>query len=125
VKTVLLVDNDPDLLRVFADVLAAPGHVVLTTTSATEALRILATRPVHLLITEVKMPGLSGFELVRRAKTMHPNIHVVYMSDLLAQTDEDGAAARDKLARKPVRLDDLLKLIDRELGHSENGDVPC
>jgi CheY-like chemotaxis protein len=45
-----------------------------------EAVRILAGRWVDLLIADIKMPGLDGFELARQAKLMRPNLYVIYLS---------------------------------------------
>ncbi len=73
-------------------VLTEPDYTVLTASDGYEAVRVLADRSVDLLIADVKMPGLSGFELARQAKLMRPT-----------------------LLRKPVRAVDLLELVACEM----------
>lgn len=78
--TILLVDDESELRDVLVTILAEPGHTVLMASDGYEALRILVERRVDLLITDVKMPGISGFELARQAKLMRPDLHILYIS---------------------------------------------
>lgn len=55
-------------------------YTVLTASTGYEALRVLVERWLDLLITDVVMPGISGFELARQAKLMRPHLHVIYLS---------------------------------------------
>ena len=60
-ETILLVDDDPEVLGVAAEILRAEGYAVLSTRDPREALRIARTRaePLHLLLTDVVMPLMS------------------------------------------------------------------
>src|SRR5437870_13544703 len=79
-ETILFVDDDPDIREIVAEALAAPGHGVLTASDGYDAIRILADNWISILITDVNMPGINGFELARQARVMRPNIHVIYFS---------------------------------------------
>lgn len=114
--TILVVDDEPALRDIIAAVLSEPGHTVLTASDGYEALRILAERPVNLLITDIVMPGLSGFQLARQAKLMRRSLHVIYIS--AHQRDDKKAAGPTYglLIHKPFRARDLVRQVNRELG---------
>lgn len=114
-RTILLVDDDLELRDVVVAILAEPGYTVLTASDGYEALRILVDRSVDLMITDVKMPGISGFELARQAKLMRPNLHVIYVSGHTSTTDRKGPTY-GVLMHKPVRAGELLEVIEREMG---------
>jgi CheY-like chemotaxis protein len=66
--TILVVDDDPDLLRAYACVLQDEGYRVLTAQSGTDALILARKERIDLLITDVVMPVMDGFELIQRLK---------------------------------------------------------
>ena len=70
-ETILLVDDDPEVLSLAADILRAAGYTVLSTRDPREALRISRTRtgPIHLLLTDVVMPLMSGRQLAEELRT--------------------------------------------------------
>jgi DNA-binding response OmpR family regulator len=103
------------LRDVVVAILAAPGYTVLTASDGYEALRILVDRSVDLMITDVKMPGISGFELARQAKLMRPNLHVIYISGQASGPDRKGPTY-GVVIHKPVRARELLEIIEREMG---------
>jgi DNA-binding response OmpR family regulator len=113
-QTILLVDDDLELRDVVAAILTEPGYTVLTASDGYEALRILVDRSVDLMITDVKMPGISGFELARQAKLMRPNLHVIYVSGQTSGPDRKGPTY-GVLMHKPVRAGELLEVIQREM----------
>jgi DNA-binding response OmpR family regulator len=114
--TILLVDDDLDLREVVAAILSEPGYTVLTASDGYEALRVLVDRVVDLMITDVQMPGISGFELARQAKLMRPRLHVIYLSGRASRPDGMGPTY-GALVRKPVRAGELLAIVGREIGH--------
>ncbi len=79
-ETILFVDDDPELRAIAATALAAPGRAILTASDGYEAIRILADHWVSLLITDIKMPDINGFELARQARVMRPNINGAHCS---------------------------------------------
>jgi CheY-like chemotaxis protein len=85
----LVVDDDELVRRMMQRVLEAEGHTVSVAASGTDALHALAaSRDTTVLVTDVSMPGMSGPELVERARGLAPGIRVLYVS---AFPDGDGA----------------------------------
>ncbi len=93
-ETVLVVEDEADILRLTARALRAQGYVVLTASGPEEALRILDVHaePVHLLLSDVMMPVMSGPDLAREVSKQRPNIRVLFMSgfsaDLIARSGQ-------------------------------------
>jgi signal transduction histidine kinase/CheY-like chemotaxis protein len=81
-ETVLVVEDEPAVLSLSCRALEAQGYVVLSATDAEAAERIVERHggTIHLLLTDVVMPGLSGRELADRLAAKRPGIRVLYMS---------------------------------------------
>ncbi len=80
-ETVLIVEDDPQIRSIARRVLADHGYEALVAATGEEALHVLgaATR-VHLLVSDVVLPGLSGQELLARARALHPHLLTMLMS---------------------------------------------
>ena len=65
---VLAVDDEPDALRLLSDVLHAAGAQVTTATSAAMALELIASASPHVMVADIGMPGMDGYELIRRVR---------------------------------------------------------
>jgi DNA-binding response OmpR family regulator len=109
-ETILFVDDDPELRAIVAATLTKPGYAVVTASDAYEAVRILAYNRVSLLITDIKMPGINGFELARQARALRPNIQIIYLSGYPIDNPHGGA-----ILKKPLRMGDLLAEISGRL----------
>src|SRR5207344_1001495 len=81
-ETILLAEDEPAVRKLVRDALEQLGYTVLTAADGYEAMRILEVHPgaVHLLLTDVIMPLMSGPELVKRVRSVKPATKVVYMS---------------------------------------------
>jgi signal transduction histidine kinase/ActR/RegA family two-component response regulator len=81
-ETVLLVEDDQGVRNVAREFLKMKGYSVLEARNATEALRIVReyAERIHLMLTDVVMPGLKGEELVERVTSMRPEVKVLFMS---------------------------------------------
>jgi two-component system cell cycle sensor histidine kinase/response regulator CckA len=81
-KTILVVDDDPEVLALAADILRAAGYAVLSTGDPREALHLARTRaePLHLLLTDVRMPLLGGRKLAEEFRSIRPDVKVLFMS---------------------------------------------
>jgi CheY-like chemotaxis protein len=113
--TILLVNDDLNVRDIISATLAELGYAVLTASDGYEALRVLVNHVVDLLITDVEMPAIGGFELARHAKLMRPNLHVIYLSGR-ASTPDRQRPSNGLVERKPVRSGELLDLIERVIG---------
>lgn len=72
--TILLVDDEVNILNSLRRALHGENHIVLTAGNAAEALNILQTTPVDLIISDVGMPGMNGLELLSVVKERHSNV---------------------------------------------------
>ncbi|MEO5822359.1 MAG: PAS domain-containing protein [Vicinamibacteraceae bacterium] len=81
-ETVLVVEDEPPLRELAARILVASGYTVLQAANGPDALALIARRadPVHLVFTDVVMPGMNGRELAARLSVLHPAIRVLYTS---------------------------------------------
>jgi nitrogen-specific signal transduction histidine kinase/CheY-like chemotaxis protein len=81
-ETILVAEDEPDVRKLVRDGLEQFGYTVLPAADGYEALRILEhhSEPVHLLLTDVIMPLMSGRELAKRVQSVKPATKVVYMS---------------------------------------------
>jgi len=79
-KTILLVDDEADLREVLDISLSDAGYNVLTAENGEQALNILKKTDVPVVITDIKMPGIDGIELLRRIKSNHPETEVIMLT---------------------------------------------
>jgi signal transduction histidine kinase len=79
-KRVLLVDDEPGILRVLGISLADRGYRVMTAESGEEALRVFYEARPEVILTDIKMPGMDGIELLKRIKAESPNTEVIMIT---------------------------------------------
>lgn len=77
---VLLVDDEPRYLETTSRLLARKGCTVITAASGMEALAMLAKEPVHVVVLDVKMPGMDGHETFRAIRKSHPLVEVILLT---------------------------------------------
>ena len=116
--TVLVVDDDADVLETLVAIVKSGGHRTVKAGSGTAALDILdGEADVDLMLTDIVMPGLNGFNLARMARLRRRDIKILYMTGF----HEQSAAVRDtgerlgKLLSKPLRAADLRREVDAAL----------
>jgi DNA-binding NtrC family response regulator len=116
--TLLLVDDDLDVLAALANALASMGHRVAQASSGLQALEIIDRKePIDLLLTDVVMPGLHGFNLARMAILRRPEIRILYMSGYteVDVVTKDSGPRYGKLLEKPLRPDELQREVEEAL----------
>ena len=120
-RTVLVVDDDQSLRRVMEMQLEEIGCEVLAAASGPEALEILASRPVPVVLTDLKMPGMSGLEFLRLVRKEHPEIAVLVITAY--GTVESAVAAMREGAydylTKPLDYSQLGIVVNRALEHQD------
>jgi DNA-binding response OmpR family regulator len=118
-ETILVVEDDLSLRNFVARSLKLGGYTVLSAGMGEEALVCSKTHtdPVHLLLTDVVMPGMSGREVARLIQEARPGIRVLYMSGCADNSIvhhgvlDDGTA----LLEKPFTVDVLLRKVREAL----------
>jgi len=113
-QTVLIVDDDPQILKLVEKMLR-PRHVhVLVAPRPSEALRICESQPVHLLISDVAMPEMDGGKLAERVLKLQPEVHVLLISGHHKEPPAVGKPPQVRFLRKPFFPSQLLQYL-REL----------
>jgi len=113
-KTILLVDDETDLREVLDISLSHSGYTVFTAENGTQALSILNDNDIPVVITDIKMPGIDGIDLLRKIKGKNRETEVIMLTghasmEVAIEGMELGAF--DYLM-KPIDLDDLLYKIE-------------
>ncbi len=114
-EVVLVVEDEPDVRRMAERILAKGGYSVIGTGGGEEALDVCkADQPIHLLLTDVIMPGMLGTELVERIRALRPELGVIFMSgyshEVLAPealAEQNGTA----FIEKPFNAAELLQAV--------------
>jgi two-component system NtrC family response regulator len=79
-ETILIVDDEKNYLVVLEALLGPQGYEILTAGSAKEAIRLIQEADLDLIITDMKMPGTSGMELLEASKEIKPDLPVIMMT---------------------------------------------
>jgi two-component system NtrC family response regulator len=113
------VDDDESLRRVTEVQLQQGGYQALTAASGREALELLLRTPVELVVTDLKMPGMSGLELLKRIRADYPELVVIMVTafgTIETAVEAMRAGAYDYVT-KPVHIEELKLTIGRALEH--------
>jgi CheY-like chemotaxis protein len=117
--TVLLVEDDPDLLRFARTTLRLGGYRVRTATRGDEALRLVARTRPDLVVLDLRLPGVDGVQVLQalRADPALAATPVVVLTASAGPEDRERALAAGVAAYllKPVSADDLLAAVERVL----------
>ncbi len=121
---ILAVDDEPELAAMLARMLHRDGHHVEVCSEGTQALAWLEREPFDLLLTDVSMPGMDGWEVARRAKALYPELPVGLMTGWGTQYEGVDLSPRgvDFVLSKPFTIDAARGLVARVLAQA--ADVP-
>jgi PAS domain S-box-containing protein len=118
-ETILLVEDEDAVRELATTILKGKGYTVLAASGGAEALSRLerARNPVHLLLTDVVMPGMNGRELFRRAAGIRPEIRVVYMSGYTDNVIAHHGVLDEgvQFLQKPFSVQSLLRAVRKAL----------
>ncbi len=110
--SILVVDDTPSLAESLTDILAVKGYDVYAASSGGEALKVLQSHHVDILLTDVRMPDMDGVALHRTTRKTHPNIFTILMTayaadDIIQRGMAEGIKT---ILSKPLDIDFLLTL---------------
>lgn len=112
-KRILVVDDEASIRDFCSRVLTRAGYQVLIASSGEEALNRLRQGPVDMVISDIRMPNVSGLEILQGAKALYPSISVVLITGFgTAQTiDRARQAGADHILTKPFNHTELLEAV--------------
>jgi CheY-like chemotaxis protein len=116
-SVVLLVEDDPNVRKAFTLILQREGHEVVVAEDGETAVRALADRSLDVIVSDIRLPGLSGVELLRAVREVDLDLPVILMTgwpqvETAAEAVELGAL---QYLQKPVRPRLLLDAVDRAI----------
>src|SRR5438034_5108870 len=115
--TLLIADDDPGLRESLERTLTREGYRVILASDGRGALERLQGGGIDLVVTDLKMPGLTGIEVLRAAKAIAPDVDVILLT-AFGTVEEAVKAMKDgayDFLTKPFRREQLLKLISKAL----------
>jgi len=114
-STVLVIDDEKNYLVVLEDLLGDEGHEVLTASSGNEGLDIIRATPVDTVLTDIKMPGMSGIELFEEIRNIDPDLPVILMTAFAEVDQAVDAMKRGALdhIQKPFDNKEIKKAVAR------------
>jgi DNA-binding NtrC family response regulator len=116
VPSLLIVDPDPKLATSLGELLTGRGFESLSASSGEQALQILGDVSVDLVLTEARLPGMTGFDLIRTARRKDPMLAFMVLTDtenFRFALDAIRLGARDYLVKQVDRIDFLVATIER------------
>ena len=116
-ERILVVDDEEQMRGLLVKVLERKGYQVSVCGNGADALDFLEREPADLVVTDVRMPGLSGMEALRAIKELNPEIVVIIMTafgsiDQAVQAVKEGAY---DYINKPFKIDEMLLTIEKAL----------
>jgi len=113
--SVLVVDDEEMMRHLLDKILSREGYHILTAADGVQALEMLEKEEVDLIISDMKMPRMTGFELLKHVKQQHPNIGVIIMTaygDTYTVKDALLLGA-DEYITKPFKSYEISLVVER------------
>jgi CheY-like chemotaxis protein len=119
-QTILVVDDEADVIRMITLILEDADYQVLSVNRGEDAIKLLASQAVDLIVTDIIMPDMEGIEFIQSVKGSHPTLPIVAISgggrshnaDFLKFARKLGARAT---LPKPFRREELLAAVSKIL----------
>jgi signal transduction histidine kinase len=114
-ERILVVDDEGTVREMVSKIIEHIGYEVVTAEHGSKALDIMRKEPFTILVTDIKMPGMDGFELMKAVKTEFPRVHIVCMTAHGASytyTDVVAVGAMDYIT-KPFTIDEMRAKLSR------------
>ena len=120
-KKIMIVDNEEGLCRMMEAVLMDDGHAVRSFNDPLEAVEVFRPGIWDLVISDIKMPGIDGLEVLQRIKTAEPDIPVIMITafatvEMSIQALRKGAY---DMLTKPFEPDELLFRVRNAINHNQ------
>ena len=111
---VLVVDDDPTILRLVKEQLAIYKFEAILASSGEEALEIASQQsPIDVLLTDIKMPGISGIDLARQFSNLYPAMKILFMSGFSLPSSLYRIGGKEVVfLQKPFRTNTLIAKVE-------------
>ena len=116
IRKVMVVDDDDTFRDMLSDALRYHDYIPFAVAGGQEALRELENGSIDAVITDIKMPGMDGIELLRTIKDLYPDLPVILTTAFFAPSElEDtlGDKEADGFLEKPFRVEKVMELLER------------
>jgi len=128
-ETILLVEDEPAMLKIAARILTTEGYSVLVASSPTDAVELARShpRPIDLLLTDVVMPGRDGFDLASELAELQPRMKRLFMSGYATPAAGERATwlrLPGDFIQKPFARGELVRKVRELLEQTECPDAP-
>ncbi len=116
-RRVLVVDDEAPIRDLCARVLTRNGFAVTMASTGEDAVRQLHDGPFDLVISDIRMPGLSGIDVLTTAKTLYPSIAVILITGfgINEVADRANQSGADRILLKPFDALELLAMVRKIL----------
>ncbi len=114
-RKVLLIDDEGGILDELKDYLEEEGFTIRTALDGTRGLELIESFRPHVIVLDMKLPDIPGIDILRKVRTLYPDIKVIvstgYVDPVLI--DEAEVLGRDAFLQKPFNLETMRGEIDR------------
>lgn len=120
-RRIIVVDDDPHLRALLVDTLQTIGYNASGVPGGAQALDTLGHEKVDMVISDISMPRMDGFQLAARVRQEHPGVRVLLITGVATRESEQRAVREglcDGYLAKPFRIDRIEAMIEQALGNA-------
>ena len=111
--SIMIIDDEEDILNLFNDFLQQQGYSVTTWNNSILALQEIEKKPQEysLILTDIRMPGISGLELIKIVNNLNKDIKIVFISAFQLDSNKLKGIGYHEYIQKPVHIQMLLQTV--------------
>ncbi len=120
-ETLIFVDDEPEILDILSDIFAPENYSILTAQSGKQAYELLQSESVDLILCDLKLPDASGLEIIRTAKSFHPDVKAILTTGYFDPSEkmvENQEEIIDRVLFKPWDIATLRQEVKGLLGQN-------
>lgn len=121
-KIILIVDDDEALREALRKILEDDGYGIIVAASGEQAIEILREHPVDLMLTDIRMPGMSGLDLLKKVREIHSTLGVIILTgygEIESYIEAMHFGALEYLS-KPFKANELKFIVNKILNNSSD-----
>ena len=122
---ILVIEDEKNIREVLDEILSSAGHTVTQAENGSEGIELFKKQKIDLVITDLGMPGLSGWEVAKRIKTIKPDTPVILSTGWGVKSDQHVLEKEnvDRIINKPFNMQQILILIGELLASKRTKDI--